>query len=158
MRLIFYTILEAMLHEVSVAMRTTNMIMEKYSFLELARKRRSIRKYQDRPVEREKLKLCLEAARLSPSACNSQPYKFIVVDDRAVRDNLAICGRLVPAVVSISNGVKPADDNTAFRSVIFGNVTRLPEYGIRLPARSFKHYVNVRKLWHCHSARRSICA
>ena len=63
--------------------------MEKFSFLELARKRRSARKYLDKPVEREKLKLCIEAARLSPSACNSQPYKFIIVDDKIVRDNLA---------------------------------------------------------------------
>ncbi|MBU2529842.1 MAG: nitroreductase family protein [Elusimicrobia bacterium] len=63
--------------------------MKKYSFLALAQKRRSIRKYQDKPIEREKLKLCLEAARLSPSACNGQPYKFIVVDDEGVRNNLA---------------------------------------------------------------------
>ncbi|MCG2726017.1 MAG: nitroreductase family protein [Elusimicrobia bacterium] len=65
------------------------MTMKTYSFLELARKRRSIRKYQDKPIERDKLILCLEAARLSPSACNSQPYKFIVVDDKAIRDSLA---------------------------------------------------------------------
>lgn len=65
------------------------MAMEKYSFLELARKRRSIRKYLDKPIEREKLKLCLEAARLSPSACNSQPYKFIVIDDKTIKDNLS---------------------------------------------------------------------
>ncbi len=62
--------------------------MKKLSFLELAQKRRSIRKYQDKPIEREKLRLCLEAARLSPSACNSQPYKFIIVDDKDIRDNL----------------------------------------------------------------------
>ena len=48
-----------------------------------------MRKYLDKSVEREKLKLCVEAARLSPSACNSQPYKFIIVDDQTVRDNLA---------------------------------------------------------------------
>jgi nitroreductase len=65
------------------------MTKEKLSFLELAQKRKSIRKYQDKPIEREKLRLCLEAARLSPSACNSQPYKFIVVDDKDIRDNLA---------------------------------------------------------------------
>jgi nitroreductase len=67
----------------------TNMTMEKLSFLELAQKRRSIRKYQDKPIEREKLELCIEAARLSPSACNSQPYKFILVDDKDIRENLA---------------------------------------------------------------------
>ncbi len=50
-------------------------------FLELVKKRRSVRRYLEKPVEREKIKLCLEAARLAPSACNGQPWKFIVVDD-----------------------------------------------------------------------------
>lgn len=35
------------------------------------------------PVSREDVLKCLEAARMSPSACNSQPWKFIVVDDKA---------------------------------------------------------------------------
>jgi nitroreductase len=37
-------------------------------------------------VEREKLDLCLEAARLAPSACNAQPYKFIVIDEPALKE------------------------------------------------------------------------
>jgi len=44
--------------------------------------RRSIRKYSDRPVEPEKLKVVLEAARLAPSARNDQNWRFIVVMDR----------------------------------------------------------------------------
>lgn len=35
------------------------------------------------PVSREDVLKCLEAARMSPSACNSQPWKFIAVDDKA---------------------------------------------------------------------------
>jgi len=57
--------------------------------LKLISKRRSVRKYKPLPVEKEKLLICLEAARLAPSACNAQPYKFIVVDDPAVKDKLA---------------------------------------------------------------------
>lgn len=57
--------------------------------MELVSNRRSIRKYKPIPVEREKLEHCLEAARLSPSACNAQPYKFIVVDDPAKKSKLA---------------------------------------------------------------------
>ena len=34
------------------------------------------------PVSREDVLKCLEAARMAPSACNSQPWKFIVVDDK----------------------------------------------------------------------------
>jgi nitroreductase len=51
------------------------------SFLELVQSRRSIRKYQDKPVEREKILQCIEAARLAPSAENVQPWRFIILDD-----------------------------------------------------------------------------
>ena len=51
-------------------------------FSELVQKRQSDRKYASRPVERDLVVTCLEAARLAPSACNSQPWKFVVVDDR----------------------------------------------------------------------------
>lgn len=60
--------------------------MPESRFLELAAARRSIRKYKDAPVEREKLDLCLEAARLAPSACNAQPYKFVVIDEPALKE------------------------------------------------------------------------
>ncbi len=52
-----------------------------HSFLELIKKRQSVRKYTSRPVEPEKLHRCLEAARLAPSASNSQPWRVVVVDD-----------------------------------------------------------------------------
>ncbi len=50
-------------------------------FLDLANKRYSVRNYKNTPVPQEKINRCIEAARLAPSACNSQPWKFIVVDD-----------------------------------------------------------------------------
>ncbi len=50
-------------------------------FINLVNQRQSVRKYADRPVEKEKLEKCLEAARLAPSASNSQPWHIIVVDD-----------------------------------------------------------------------------
>jgi nitroreductase len=58
------------------------------ALLDLIRKRRSIRRFVDRPVERDKIIKCLEAARLAPSACNAQPWKFIVVDDHDLRERL----------------------------------------------------------------------
>lgn len=45
--------------------------------------RYSCRSYDPRPVEREKLLTVLEAVRLAPSACNRQPWTFLVVDDEA---------------------------------------------------------------------------
>lgn len=56
--------------------------------MKAVKERRSIRKYADKPVEREKLDACLEAARLAPSACNIQPYRFIVLEG-AARDAFA---------------------------------------------------------------------
>jgi nitroreductase len=51
------------------------------NFLELVKLRQSSRKYSPRPVEREKIQRCIEAARLAPSASNSQPWNFVVVDE-----------------------------------------------------------------------------
>ncbi|MGI6815769.1 nitroreductase family protein [Bacteroides sp. KG123] len=51
-------------------------------FLQLAATRQSDRAYdKTRAVEPEKLERILEAARLAPSACNAQPWKFVVVTD-----------------------------------------------------------------------------
>ncbi|MBN1269014.1 MAG: nitroreductase family protein [Kiritimatiellae bacterium] len=58
-------------------------------FLDLCLARRSVRSYSDRKVPREAIERCLEAARLAPSACNSQPWRFIVVDDETLRPELA---------------------------------------------------------------------
>jgi nitroreductase len=55
---------------------------------EAVRTRRSIRRYTDMPVEKEKLVQVLEAARLSPSACNNQPWDFIAVTDKAAKEKL----------------------------------------------------------------------
>lgn len=49
-------------------------------FSELILKRQSDRRYAPQPVAREHILKCLEAARMAPSACNSQPWKFVVVD------------------------------------------------------------------------------
>ena len=57
--------------------------------IEAIRTRRSVRSYQDKPVEPEKLQQLLEAARLAPSASNSQDWKFIVVQDSRTRQALA---------------------------------------------------------------------
>lgn len=59
------------------------------AFLDLVRKRDSTRTFLPRAVEREKIERCLEAARLSPSACNGQPWRFIIVESRPLKNTLA---------------------------------------------------------------------
>lgn len=51
-------------------------------FFEVLKKRRSIRRFQDKPVPRELVEKLLEAAFLSPSSHNKRPWHFIVVDDK----------------------------------------------------------------------------
>ncbi len=58
-------------------------------FQQLVQGRKSIRRYLDKSVEREKILLCLEAARLAPSAENAQPWRFLVIDDPDIRVNFA---------------------------------------------------------------------
>lgn len=50
------------------------------SFLDLARTRYSVRKYQSEPIEVDELGSILEAARLAPTAVNKQPFRLIVIN------------------------------------------------------------------------------
>lgn len=50
-------------------------------FLELAKQRVSIRSYTKRPVSKKMLNEVLEAGRLAPTACNYQPFQFVVVQE-----------------------------------------------------------------------------
>ncbi len=63
------------------------------NFMELCLRRQSCRDFADRPIEHEKLVYCLEAARLSPSACNSQPWSFVVAESPQVVSEVAKCGQ-----------------------------------------------------------------
>lgn len=58
-------------------------------FLELVKKRQSDRKYINKEVDRKIIDQCLEAARLAPSASNSQPWTFIVIDEPGLKDKVA---------------------------------------------------------------------
>lgn len=58
-------------------------------FLKLINKRQSDRQYIDKPIDREIVNRCIEAGRLAPSASNSQPWTFIVVDEPKLKDKVA---------------------------------------------------------------------
>lgn len=58
-------------------------------FLDLLRQRRSIRKYQDKPVEPEKVEALVEAALRSPSSRGLNPWQFIVIDQKPLLEKLA---------------------------------------------------------------------
>jgi len=58
-------------------------------FLELAKRRHSVRKYEDRAVEAEKLATILEAGRIAPTAANKQPCVFLVLNDKEAMEKVS---------------------------------------------------------------------
>lgn len=56
--------------------------------IEILFKRRSIRKYKNKPVENDKINTILKAGMASPSAGNQQPWHFIVIKDREMLDKI----------------------------------------------------------------------
>jgi len=52
--------------------------------------RRSIRSFEDRPIEEEKLLRVLEAGRLAPSAKNRQEWRYVIVKDKELRRKIAV--------------------------------------------------------------------
>ena len=59
------------------------------NFLDLAKRRYSVRKFKAVPIEEEKLNYVLEAGRVAPSACNFQPWYFVVVKDEDLKKKVA---------------------------------------------------------------------
>jgi nitroreductase len=76
------------------------------TILDLLTSRQSDRKYSDRPVEKEKLDRIIEAGRMAPSACNAQPWKFIVVTDHQLV--LKIAGAASAKLIGMNSFVAQA--------------------------------------------------
>ena len=98
------------------------------SFLELVQHRQSDRAYLDKPVEKEKIDRILEAARLAPSACNSQPWKFVVVTDP--KKQLEVANATSSTMLSMNHFTKQApvqlvviEESGNFTSSVGGWVT-----------------------------------
>ncbi|RQD66944.1 MAG: NAD(P)H-dependent dehydrogenase/reductase [Tindallia sp. MSAO_Bac2] len=58
--------------------------------LEKLKSRRSIRKYEEKPIEKEKIDSIIEAALLSPSSKKNQPWEFLVVTDQELLTKLSL--------------------------------------------------------------------
>lgn len=75
-------------------------------------KRRSIRKYAEKIVEKEKLETLLKAAMAAPSACNNQPWEFVVVTEKSklgeLKDNLPYGHYNTPAAIVVCGNMNLA--------------------------------------------------
>jgi nitroreductase len=76
------------------------------SMLELILRRQSDRSYSDKAVENEKAERIIEAGRMAPSACNAQPWKFILVTDPELRASISVAAKA--GITGINSFVKQA--------------------------------------------------
>jgi len=67
--------------------------MEPVPIIDIIRSRRSVREFQDRPIEDDLIANILDAGRWAPSGLNNQPWHFVVVRDREIAGTLAGCTR-----------------------------------------------------------------
>jgi nitroreductase len=87
------------------------------NLFEVMYNRRSVRRYvEDKKVEQDKIIMLLKAAMSAPSACNLQPWEFIVVDEKDGLDKLKDC-------IDINNGRKY---NAPAAFVVCGNTSYIP--------------------------------
>jgi nitroreductase len=89
-------------------------------FLELALHRQSCRNFTEKQVEHEKLVKCVEAGRLAPSGCNSQPWSFVVAESTGIVAEVAKCGQ--------QNGMNP------FLTKAGAFIIVLEEHAVLMPA------------------------
>ena len=82
-------------------------------FMDLSRKRRSVRWYKDKKVPREEIDKALRAAVLAPSACNRQPFKYRIFDDP----------ELVKEIANIPFGTAGYADNLPMVIVVTGDLS-----------------------------------
>lgn len=83
--------------------------------LDMLRERRSVRKYQARPVPEELFRDVLEAAGWAPSAHNAQPWRFIVLVDPQVKRQLAEAMAEAWAADMAKDGVSIEPENVKLR-------------------------------------------
>lgn len=113
--------------------------------LDLIRKRQSVRNYLPKAIPRDEIEICLEAARLAPSACNSQPWRFIVIDDPKIKNKL--CDSIFNGPYSINSFARSApvfivvvSEKASFLTRMGGNI-RGTAYYLMDVAIATQHFV-----------------
>lgn len=82
---------------------------------ETIKKRRSIRKYQDRKIDLKLLEEIVGAAAMAPSACNIQGWKFIVIDQQSIKDKIVKNGGSI-LIKNTPTGILVLYDNQTINS------------------------------------------
>src|SRR4030043_406249 len=77
------------------------------AIIEAIKKRRSVRSYESKPIPKDIINMIIEAGNEAPSAMNSQPWRFVVVEDKKVKEKLL--GAALPNAKKILEMVKDID-------------------------------------------------
>ena len=119
-------------------------------FLEFMKRRRSIRSFSDRPVDRKVIEQCLRTAGRAPSGANQQPWKFVVVSDPGLKRTIRLAAEeeerefysggaseewLDALKPLATNAEKPFLEYAPYLIVIFSE-----NYGIDEAGKKIKHY------------------
>ena len=114
------------------------------NFMDLVNSRYSCRDYCDKKVPREDILKCLEAARLAPSACNSQPWKFIIVDEPSLKAELTEAAFTAPYTASWPKNAPlflVVASNTGSFMTKVGNMVRDTRYYLLDLGIAIEHFV-----------------
>lgn len=85
-------------------------------------KRISVRRYEDRPVEQEKITQILKAAMAAPSAANQQPWEFYVVRDKDTIQRLSECSPHAGCAANAPVVIVPCLRTEGLRLPAFGQI------------------------------------
>ena len=75
--------------------------------IDAIKKRRSIRSYESKPIPKDVVNMIIEAGNEAPSAMNSQPWRFVVVEEKEIKDKLLRAA--LPNAKKILEMIKDAD-------------------------------------------------
>ena len=104
------------------------------NFTDLAAGRRTTRRYKkNSPIPRELLEKCANSARFSPSACNSQGWKFLVVDNPAITEKIS--GEVLSGIHKMNSF---ASDAAAFIAIVSEDIKSSAWAGGKLMGTDFR--------------------
>lgn len=85
--------------------------------LQIIQRRRSVRRFEDRPLEADLIRCLLEAAMSAPTACNSQPWEFVVVTEpemlERMRGKLIFARYNAPCAILVCGNLNVANNSVA---------------------------------------------
>jgi len=91
--------------------------------IENMKKRRSIRSYESKPVPKELLRVLIEVANDAPSAMNTQPWRFVVVENQEFQRKMVEIVK--PKALEIFNGLK--ESNPERHEIVMRRFAELPD-------------------------------